>query len=121
MLQRAKWLTLPLTALLLGACGGPQKTAKTEEQQPLAEGRAYRAAYAARAADVKEGLASGQCHVNSTCGELTFVDCGMAADGPAYYVKTASNEVLEVCGGACMAGPGKEMCVACPPPEWTCG
>src|SRR3712207_8223912 len=38
----------------------------------LAEGRAYRAAYAPRAAEVKEGLASGRCHVNSTCGELSF-------------------------------------------------
>jgi hypothetical protein len=120
MLQHAKWLALPLTALLLGACGGAQKPPQTEAQ-PLAGERAYRAAYAPRAAEVKEGLASGQCHVNSTCGELSFVDCGMAADGPAYYVNTASNQVLEVCGGACMAGPGRDVCVTCPPPEWTCG
>ncbi len=119
MLQRAKWLALPLTALLLGACGGTPKTGTDE--QPLSSERAYRVQYASRAAEVKEGLASGQCHVNSTCGELSFVDCGMAADGPAYYVNTKSNEVLEVCGGACMAGPREDFCVACPPPEWTCG
>ncbi|MBF5044238.1 hypothetical protein FGE12_17705 [Aggregicoccus sp. 17bor-14] len=120
MAKLLKWSALPLAALLLGACGGTQKPAKSDEQ-PLSGERGYRAAYAPRAAEVKEGLASGRCHVNSTCGELSFVDCGMAADGPAYYVRTSSHEVLEVCGGACMSGPRQDMCVACPPPEWTCG
>ena len=119
MLQRAKWMAVPLAALLLGACGSAQKPAT--EEQPLTGERAYRAQYASKASEVKEGLAGGQCHVNRECGELSFVDCGMAADGPAYYVSKTTGQVLEVCGGACMAGPRADFCVACPPPEWTCG
>jgi hypothetical protein len=67
MLQRAKWMALPVAALLLGACGTAQKPATGE--QPLSGERAYRAPYASRAAEVKEGLASGTCHVNRECGE----------------------------------------------------
>lgn len=120
MLQRAKWTLLTLAPLLLGACGGTQKPG-TEEQPLSSSERAYRAQYSRLAAEVKEGLASGECRVDGTCGELSFINCRIEADGPGYYVNTASGEVLEVCGGACMMGPREDMCVACPPPEWTCG
>jgi len=70
---------------------------------------------------VQEGIARGTCRVEQTCGELAFVNCGIEVDRPGYYIHTASGQVLEVCGGACMGGPGRDgYCVACPPPEWTC-
>jgi len=98
-----------LAALLLG-CG------ESEPSQP-----AYREAYADSVAQVQEGLESGDCQVTRTCGELSFVDCGQDVDGPAYYVNLKLSRVLEICGGACLGGPGVNgWCVACPPPEWTC-
>ena len=82
---------------------------------------AYRVAYQETAKTLRSRLQDGSCRVHETCDGLTFLNCGMEFDGPAYYVDTATFAILEVCGGACMAGPGAEVCVACPPPEWSCG
>lgn len=84
------------------------------------EDRSYRDAYAPYAEEVREGLASGRCKKDRGCGTLAFINCGVEVDGPGYYVDTATGQVLEVCGGACRARR-EELCVACPPPEWTCG
>jgi hypothetical protein len=43
------------------------------------------------------------------------VDCKAAVDGPYYYVRRESLEVVSTCGGACMRG-----CTNCPPSDWTC-
>jgi hypothetical protein len=40
---------------------------------------------------------------------------------PPLTFKAAEAHALEVCGGACEFGPQEDRCVACPPPEWTCG
>ena len=97
-----------LAALLLG-CG------ESQQEQP-----AYREAYADDIDQVQEGLESGDCQVERTCGELAFVNCGQEVDGPAYYVNLKLSRVLEICGGACLGGPGVNGgCIAWPPPEWT--
>jgi len=56
-----------------------------------------------------------KCTLAQQCGELIFVDCNSAADGPAYYINQETSTLLATCGGACMRG-----CSRCPPPEWTC-
>jgi hypothetical protein len=60
-------------------------------------------------------LGGMNCKWIQQCGELIYVDCNSAADGPAYYLNLASGQRLATCGGACMAG-----CKNCPPKEWTC-
>ncbi|MCI0573073.1 MAG: hypothetical protein L0Y66_20190 [Myxococcaceae bacterium] len=108
-------------ALLALGCGA-HTTPPQEGAQPLggAEDRSYRDAYGPYADEVREALASGRCKVDKKCGDLAFVNCGIEADGLGYYVDTRSGAVLEVCGGACWARR-EGFCVACPPPEWTCG
>jgi hypothetical protein len=105
-------------ALLLG-CGGkenePTSGAEKTQDSP------YRENYSQYDEQVREQLASGQCKVDSTCGELAYIDCRTEVDGPGYYIHSPTGRVLEVCGGACMLGPGQNgWCMACPPPEWTC-
>jgi hypothetical protein len=56
-----------------------------------------------------------RCWLLEQCGDVASVDCGQAADGPAYYLELKASRLLATCGGACMAG-----CTNCPPPEWTC-
>jgi hypothetical protein len=56
------------------------------------------------------------CHLERTCGSLLGVDCNSASDGPYYYVRAGSLEVVSRCGGFCMGG----RCTDCPPKEWTC-
>ncbi len=55
------------------------------------------------------------CKLIQKCGEMIYVDCNSAADGPAYYINQARAQLLATCGGACMRG-----CTNCPPKEWTC-
>lgn len=80
---------------------------------------AYREAYRDDFKQVRKGLSRGECVVASSCGNLAYVDCGVEVDGASYYVDMVRGKVLEVCGGACMF-PREGLCVACPPPEWTC-
>lgn len=56
-----------------------------------------------------------QCRFERACGELVGVDCNSAADGPYYYVRQGSLEVVSTCGGACRRG-----CTECPPKAWDC-
>jgi hypothetical protein len=55
------------------------------------------------------------CRFERACGGLVGVDCNSAADGPYYYVREGSLEVVSTCGGACRAG-----CTECPPKAWDC-
>jgi hypothetical protein len=77
-------------------------------------------AYEQAKQNIAEGMESGQCKKTHTCGDLAFINCGIEVDGAGYYIDSASGDVLEICGGACMI-PSETRCVACPPPEWTCG
>jgi hypothetical protein len=62
------------------------------------------------------GLAGAMtCKLVQQCGEMIYIDCNSAADGPAYYINQASAQLLATCGGACMRG-----CTNCPPKEWAC-
>jgi hypothetical protein len=63
------------------------------------------------------GLARGPtaCKVADSCGDLIYIDCNAAADGPAFYIDRKAAQLLSTCGGACMAG-----CKDCPPSAWTC-
>jgi hypothetical protein len=55
------------------------------------------------------------CDVDRVCGNLVYLDCGSAMDGPAYYINGKTFEVLSTCGGVCM-NPD-EPC-DCPPAAW---
>ncbi len=55
------------------------------------------------------------CKIAATCGDLVGVNCRAEVDGPYYYVRKGSGEIVSTCGGACMTG-----CTNCPPKEWTC-
>lgn len=57
-----------------------------------------------------------RCRLERACGELWGVDCDAAVDGPYYYVKRDTLEVVSKCGGFCMGG----RCTNCPPREWKC-
>lgn len=64
-----------------------------------------------------------RCGIVSTCGDMTYIDCMSAADGPAYYVQGDDMDVMMTCGGACMMGAGEagsKQCEECPPKEWSC-
>jgi len=56
------------------------------------------------------------CRLERTCGALWGIDCEAAVDGPYYYVKPDTLEVVSRCGGYCMGG----RCTNCPPKEWNC-
>lgn len=108
--------------LLLASLAGLALACATAGASSSSEPRQHRAGYrdGNLAEHVKRRIDAGECKVVRTCGELEFVDCGIALDEVGYYLESETGEVLEVCGGACMAGPKATVCVACPPPEWTC-
>jgi hypothetical protein len=64
-----------------------------------------------------------RCEAPVRCGDLYYVDCGAAIDGPSYYV-ARDGSVKSSCGGSCWKPRTPEqvqMCAhLCPPPEWTC-
>jgi hypothetical protein len=64
---------------------------------------------------IKEQFGS-TCKADKTCQGVLGIDCNAAVDGPYYYVKVGSLEVVSRCGGFCMGG----RCTNCPPKEWTC-
>ncbi|TNE30002.1 MAG: hypothetical protein EP349_05900 [Alphaproteobacteria bacterium] len=43
------------------------------------------------------------CKIAEKCGDMLYVDCGAAVDGPAYYLN-ANIEVIGTSGGLCMRG-----------------
>jgi hypothetical protein len=57
-----------------------------------------------------------RCRLERACGELWGIDCEAAVDGPYYYVKPSTLEIVSRCGGFCMGG----RCTNCPPREWKC-
>lgn len=57
-----------------------------------------------------------RCTAMHACGDLWGIDCDAAVDGPYYYVRAQTLEVVAKCGGYCMGG----RCTNCPPKEWTC-
>ncbi len=93
----------------LSACGAPVE---------MDGERAYRQEYGLFSDKSKE--ARSGCEVARSCGDFDFIDCGQEVDGPTYFVHRASQQILEICGGACSFGSSPNACVACPPPEWTC-
>lgn len=69
----------------------------------------------ALAAKIREQFGE-RCSYERACGELIGVDCQSAVDGPYYYVRRDSLEVVSRCGGYCRGNP----CTECPPKGWTC-
>jgi hypothetical protein len=67
----------------------------------------------------------GRCKLVKQCGDLSYIDCGSAYDGPSYFVKTATLETVMRCGGACQRPVSMQkddqVCTQCPPKAWTCG
>ena len=57
------------------------------------------------------------CTIKKTCGDLVSVDCGVASDGPFYYVDKTNNKIISNCGGFRMMGENTDVC---PPESWTC-
>lgn len=120
-----------LAALLASACHGgatagasapppdpaPRVTADADsasEPVPVVA----RAQYSNRAepalAERIERHFGGICRFKASCGELVAVDCGSVTDGPLYFARRDSLEIVSRCGGYCMNGP----CTDCPPEEW---
>ena len=62
---------------------------------------------------VKDRYGEG-CTIAATCGDLMYVDCGAATDGPAYYVDRSTRTQISECGGLRPPPPD------CPPAAWTC-
>jgi hypothetical protein len=54
------------------------------------------------------------CEEVAACGDLVYVDCNSAVDGPAFYFNRVSSQLISKCGGWT---PRDE---ACPPPAWDC-
>jgi hypothetical protein len=54
------------------------------------------------------------CRFKAGCGELVVVDCGAVADGPLYFVRRDTLDIVLDCGGRCAAEP----CTECPPEDW---
>lgn len=57
-----------------------------------------------------------RCRHERACGDLIGVDCESAVDGPYYYVRRDSLEIVSRCGGFCRGND----CTECPPKGWTC-
>ena len=54
--------------------------------------------------DLKIKQKFGQdCKITEKCGDMIYVDCNAAADGPAYYLDKNLNVIGES-GGLCMRG-----------------
>ena len=60
-----------------------------------------------------------ECKNAGLCNDVTAIDCGAERDGPFYYVRSYSGEIISRCGGFCEASPGCGL-NNCPPKEWTC-
>lgn len=63
------------------------------------------------------------CSKAVVCGNLAYVDCHSAVDGPAYYLNGKTGTRISTCGGACMLPDSAQAVVCrtlCPPKEWTC-
>src|SRR5688572_28330135 len=52
---------------------------------------------------IGRAAARDRCSRPQYCGSVGYVDCHSMADGPAYYFRRGSGEIISVCGGACMA------------------
>ena len=54
----------------------------------------------------------GSCVLTQQKGNLQFVDCGQAHDGPAYFIEKVSGKIVTVCGGALMIpdAPDRARC-----------
>jgi hypothetical protein len=70
------------------------------------------------------------CKGPEVCGDLAYVDCNAAADGPAYYLRKRDGTEISACGGRCMilmerggadTEQGKVCRTLCTPPAWRCG
>ena len=61
-----------------------------------------------------------ECVLKYSCDELGLVDCGLAYDGPAYFVNLKTGKVISKCGGYCFSMEGNCGQKDCPPKEWTC-
>lgn len=73
------------------------------------------------AAYVKEHYPN--CSAPVLCGDLAYVDCGSAVDGPSYYLEKKTGKRISACGGACWIPQGEQVEVCktlCPPKQWTC-
>jgi hypothetical protein len=118
-------LALAAPLLLLGACDRVDPSAgPARVSTPAAGAGAYRTtalAGALPAADTEIGRLAGRCTKPLYCGRIGYVDCGSAADGPAYYFERESGKVLGYCGGYCMMDQKGQCRTSCPPKAWTCG
>ncbi|MCB9704290.1 MAG: hypothetical protein H6711_20550 [Myxococcales bacterium] len=85
----------------------PPVAESPEEEPPAAD--------PALDARIKE-LHGDSCRYERSCGDLVGIDCNAAVDGPYYYARRDTLEIVARCGGACMGG----QCTNCPPAEWTC-
>ena len=104
-------------AQAFAAAGVPAPAPAAVTLRPPCEGRELTADQAdlMRRAGLGDAVRAGRCKFIQECGGMILVDCDSAADGPAYYIDTATSKAVATCGGACMAG-----CTDCPPAGWSC-
>ena len=70
--------------------------------------------------NTKIGTSARRCGIPRYCGQVGYVDCGSAKDGPAYYFAKDTGKILGFCGGYCMGDPNGNCEKTCPPPSWKC-
>ena len=61
---------------------------------------------------------NGCLHDLEVCGEVIYLPCDAAVDGPAYYLRAADGSQISKCGGACWHPHGDQIEVCrtlCPP------
>lgn len=53
-----------------------------------------------------------ECGLMESKGNLSFIDCGQAYDGPAYFINTGTGKILANCGGLLMhpEAPDRDKC-----------
>jgi hypothetical protein len=70
--------------------------------------------------DTEIGRLAGRCSAPLYCGDVGYLDCGAAVDGPAFYFNRRDGRVTGHCGGSCMTDSTGRCRRECPPPQWTC-
>lgn len=59
------------------------------------------------------------CEFVSACADIYQIACRTEGKGPIYYISKATQKIVARCDyEACDTSP--ELCVNCPPAEWTC-
>ena len=96
-------------ALLVAGCGGTSRDSGENESLGLVS--------------YIDEIDVSYCDPLVSCSGIGKINCGAELDGPLYYYDLQSEEIISVCGGACMAPDDEQKIVCqtmCPPAEFIC-